>query len=423
MFGGMTPPMIQNSMNGGGIIVRHREYIGDLQSSIVFTNRNFPLNPGLTSTFPWLAQIANAFEQYRFRGLIFEFKSLSADALISAAQNIGQGTVIMATQYNALSPGFSSKIEMENYEFANSAKPSISFMHPVECAMYQTPNTPLYVRSGAIPAGADERLYDLGNFCVATQGLPSPSGTIGELWCTFEIEFFKPKYNSDTAEGLGIDRFQSDNEQAGGTFRLENGGTTDSCINPMGNLEYGFYAGNIGTRLRYYISGLAPNQLCSLIIDFPPESTEIGETFRIDYCITLGALGGPPAGVQTNAIITSNGTGMVPVQMYEATLPTSTFAGYHDRQSLSYAAGAGQKIYYTCNFKVEGDPASSGAGTPWFPGIRSVQILNLANALRYDGVAQDYHGLANVIVTKLPTNDTFDPMHGPTDNTVFGTDV
>lgn len=293
MFGGMTMPMISNSVKRGGIIIRHREYIGDLNATASFTNRNFPLNPGLVQTFPWLAQVANAFEQYRWRGLIFEFKSNCADALLATATDIGMGSVIMATQYNALSPGFSSKIEMENYEFANSAKPSRSFMHPVECALNVTPNTPLYIRSGAIPDNSDERLYDLGNFCIATQGIPG-TGTdgIGEIWATFEIELFKPKFNPDHAEGLGMDHFTSPNPGGVGLI---------SAAAPMGDLTGGYYNGNIGGRLRYVADGTAS----FLEYDFPPEIVQVNECFQVSW-LAYGAAASFDCG-QTLSLISVNG--------------------------------------------------------------------------------------------------------------------
>lgn len=259
MYGGMSPPMIKNSMDRGSVIIRHREYVGDIAGTVSFTNRNFPINPGLNGTFPWLSQVAAAFEQYRFRGMIWEFKSTSADSVINAQPNVGMGTVVMATQYNSLDPGFTNKIEMENYEYANSSKPAVSFIHPVECALNQTPNTPLYVRTGAIPADADERLYDMGNFNVATSGLAADGGVIGELWVTFEIELFKPKFQFNEALELAIDHF------AAGKLT----GTGINSAFPFGSLDIGFYKGNIGCRIVYEtVSG---NQ--TIRVDFPDDGT------------------------------------------------------------------------------------------------------------------------------------------------------
>lgn len=196
MTGGLDPPNIVNSVNNGNMIVRHREYLGDISATVAFTIQSYPLNPGLMDSFPWLSSIAQHFEQYKFRGVIFEFKSLSSDAVLSASTSSALGSVIMATQYNALNPAFPDKFTMENYEFANSSKPSLSFIHPVECLKKDTSVLELYVRGSAAPAGSDLRLFDLGNFYVATVGMQAASGIAGELWCTYEIELIKPKISN-----------------------------------------------------------------------------------------------------------------------------------------------------------------------------------------------------------------------------------
>lgn len=203
MTGGMSPPMITNSVVNGGVIIRHREYLRDIPAATAFTNFVFPLNPGISSTFPWLSQIATSFEQYRFRGIVFEFKSTSADNVLSGAASTALGTVVMGTKYNVLDGPFTNKFEMENWEFTTSCKPSLTCMHPIECAKSQTPQSMLYVRPGNQttvlnqPQG-DLRLYDLANFNLAVLGMQnSGPGAIGELWCTYEVEFFKPKLEED----------------------------------------------------------------------------------------------------------------------------------------------------------------------------------------------------------------------------------
>lgn len=198
MLGGMSPPEIVNSANRGSVIIRHREYLGDVLATTAFTLQQYPINPGQQLTFPWLSQVAESFEEYRLRGAIFEFKSLSSDAVLSSATSSALGSVIMATQYDVLDAPFLNKMEMENYEFANSSKPSCTFYHPIECKKSLTPGGgELYVRNSAVPANADARLYDLGTFSIATVGMQADSGVAGELWCTFEVELFKPKFNSN----------------------------------------------------------------------------------------------------------------------------------------------------------------------------------------------------------------------------------
>lgn len=207
MFGGLSPPYVVNALNKGGIIVRHREYIGDITASSAFVNTAYPINPGQSTTFPWLSGIAANFEQYRMRGCLFEFLSTSSDALLMAATSSALGTVNMATEYDSLEVNFSGKREMLNHEFANSRKPSVSFIHPVECKKDRTPVSELYVRPHGVPSGADIRLYDLGKFQIATEGMQTSTGTVGELWVTYEVELFKAKYDIATLSSGLSDHF------------------------------------------------------------------------------------------------------------------------------------------------------------------------------------------------------------------------
>lgn len=199
--GGMEPAQIINSVNSGGVILRHREYLRDVLSSQDFESHLINLNPGLAASFPWMSGIANNYEKYQFRGLVLEFKSLSSDAVLSSAASSGLGSVMMATNYNVNDPPFANKQEMLNYEFANSRKPSESFYHPVECKASETPTDQLYVRSGPYAPDADPRLSDLGRFQLSTQGMQGDPAVIGELWITFEIELFAPKVPDISAIG------------------------------------------------------------------------------------------------------------------------------------------------------------------------------------------------------------------------------
>lgn len=197
---GAALPVIKNSSTG--IIIRHKEYLGDINPSTEFNVNSYPINPGIEKTFPWLSQIAGSFEEYEFRGLLFQFRSMSSDSVLSATSNTSLGTVIMATEYNVVLPSFTTKAQMENHEFAISCKPSCSLLHPIECARGQTPVTRLFIRNNPVETGADPRLYDLGNFQIATQGMqnvvdPTENASIGELWCSYEVKFLKPKI-SDT---------------------------------------------------------------------------------------------------------------------------------------------------------------------------------------------------------------------------------
>lgn len=226
------PPTIINDSVKGGITFRHKEYLRDIVTSSTagaFSLDSYLINAGNEKTFPWLSQVAQNFEQYSLEGVIFEFRSMSADALNST--NTALGTVIMATNYDAVDVNFKSKGEMENYEWGMSCKPSVNMLHPIECAPRQTAITELYVLNGAVPSGADPRLYHWGNMQIATNGFQGTNVNIGELWVTYQVRLLKPKLY--TALGLEI-----------GAFSLRNSSYTNAL--PLGNGTQTIFNDTIG---------------------------------------------------------------------------------------------------------------------------------------------------------------------------------
>jgi len=194
--GSDTLPTFRNGHNFTRVM--HREYLQDVVTSSTigqFKIESFPIQPGLLRTFPWLSAIAENYEEYTLNGMVFEFKSNSYDALSST--NTASGTVVMTTQYNPLNPPFTTKTQMEQYEFTCSSKPSVDLLHPVECARLETPTTVLSTRSAPVLTG-DVRLYDWGNFYIATVGMQGASTNIGELWVTYDLTLMKPKMGPST---------------------------------------------------------------------------------------------------------------------------------------------------------------------------------------------------------------------------------
>lgn len=194
VFLGGNLPQIMNESGGGGVVIRFQEYLGDILTSSTpgaFSSLSYKINAADSYTFPYESQIGCNYEQYEIEGLIFQFRSTSADALNST--NTALGSVMMATQYDTLDRPFTSKGEMLNYEFSTSCKPSENCLHMIECAPRMTTVSNLYTLSGVLPSGADPRLYHLGNFQIATTGFQGASVNIGELHVTYQIRLLKPK--------------------------------------------------------------------------------------------------------------------------------------------------------------------------------------------------------------------------------------
>jgi len=342
MMGGMSPPQIVNSSNHGGVIVRHREYLTDILSSTGFQLASYPINPGVSATFPWLSQVAQGFEEYKFRGLVFEFKTMSADNVLSTNASTSLGSVICMTNYNVLNSNPIDKRTMENYEFANSSKPSCSFYHPVECKRSLNPLVEMFIRTGAVPAHGDARLYDIGNFCIATEGMQQSTGILGELWCTYEVELYKPKFTEPF--NTKTDHFQ------GGGFT---GGSAQGILGSNGN-TIASTSNSIGCTVT--VSG---SPQFNTTITFPSEIVD--GTYTMDWIGTM--INGSTGNYLAPSIDST--TNIVPVKGY-----INNTSDYVATPSIAISGlGGSQFLAFQHMFDI--DTSQAGNITPasitWFP--------------------------------------------------------
>jgi hypothetical protein len=148
------------------------------------------VNPGCEATFPWLSQVANNFEQYKFHFLRFIFKSTNADSVNSAATTNNLGIMIYQMTYDVYDAVPSSRLEMTNYYGTKRARPCDDFALDVNVVKPDL----MYVRSGSATSTVqgDKRLYDIGTFFIASDGAAS-AGQCGELWVEYSVMFYKPK--------------------------------------------------------------------------------------------------------------------------------------------------------------------------------------------------------------------------------------
>jgi len=184
---------------GQSVIVRHKEFVCDVIAGTGTPTsyniaRTIYMNPGLSTSFPWLSSIAQQFQEYTWRGVVFHFVSTSGASV--ASTNTALGTVMMHSDYRVTAPSPTSKAELLNEYFASDAKPSESFVHPIECDPRENPYNVQYVRTGAVPSGEDPKTYDLCKTHIVTQGMPAASTNVGELWVTYEVELRKPQITS-----------------------------------------------------------------------------------------------------------------------------------------------------------------------------------------------------------------------------------
>nr|QKV51249.1 putative capsid protein [Crucivirus sp.] len=274
-------PRFSTQSGKNTVHIRHREFLTDIISSGTagaFNLQSFAIQPGLPSSLPWLSNVCGTtFQQYRINGMVFEFRSMSSDALNST--NTALGSVVMATDYDSKDASFSTKAQMENTEFGVSCKPSSCMIHAIECARSQTAVSELYIRNAAVPSGADPRLYDMGNFQIATVGFQGTSVNAGELWVSYDITLFKA---IQLKPGAGLLQYHREIALSAGTTPL----LADTSVHAQPQFD------NIGCTVD------ATNKILSL---------PVGLTIGTRFLITYAARGASTASVTVPAVAFSQG--------------------------------------------------------------------------------------------------------------------
>jgi hypothetical protein len=183
---GRAPKMWAKARAGDvEVIVEHTEYLADLVSlggsgwpnltNIV----QYPINPGQTTVFPWLSTLAKNFDEYKFDKLEFSF-----DPLLGTGAN---GKIVATFDPDVLD------------EFPDTKQDALEARIQLDDSVWMTNKMKvpadlladyLFVRPGALPAGADQHVYDVG---VLNLGLPGvAAGSAAELFVTYRVRLRTP---------------------------------------------------------------------------------------------------------------------------------------------------------------------------------------------------------------------------------------
>lgn len=196
---------IRMHADNGTLRVRHTEFVSEIFSATAFTTEEYGINPGLSITFPWLANLAQSYETYALHGMVVVYKPLSAMAVGST--NVALGSVVIATQYDADADPFESRREMESYMYTTASVPFEHQMHPVECAPRYQVMEEQYIRYGAVPQ--DLRWTDVGRLTVGVEGCQTNGDVLGELWVSYDVEFQKPRMEPSGLSTASYVKFSS----------------------------------------------------------------------------------------------------------------------------------------------------------------------------------------------------------------------
>lgn len=181
----VNKPPIQRMLANGNILVRHKEFIQKVAGSVSFSINTVPINPGLPAQFAWLYNMANNYESYRFRKLNYIF--------INSKTGTFAGDVIMGIDYDASDPAPFNESELQSYWGCKTGVITRPLSYQADLlALNKIPNK--FTRIGDLAANQDIKLYDSGNFFLATTDCADTSN-IGRLFVEYEIEFKTPQTN------------------------------------------------------------------------------------------------------------------------------------------------------------------------------------------------------------------------------------
>lgn len=321
-------PLMENSHCAN--IMHHKEYVGPVNGSTdPFKIQDVhSINPGLFKTFPWLAPIAACYTRYKMRGAVFIYEPLASDYTTAGSL----GFVALGSQYNPLDAPFTSKREMLNHEFSSECKPSKTLVHPLECAPNQMSIEEYYIRDKDPPPNADIRFYDLCKTTVATGGNPVNT-QIGDLWLTYEVEFYQPKIATTPDHDDGMYAWFGVNA------------LSSTQAHPMG-IDPTFTATNyskeiVGLPVVWHVGGAAYTDTFVL-----PDAV-VGErySFRYNY------IGGPPGPVNTaGKFIISPVAGDATLNYLDYQSPTGfSSTGYCEMQTWDITKKS-PTFYFDANF-------------------------------------------------------------------------
>jgi hypothetical protein len=183
-----TAPKVISSAKMTRII--HRELVATVNGNTTFGVDTYPLNPGLSGSFPWLSSIAGSYEQYRFNRLVFRY--------VTRAPTTYVGSILMAPEYDAIDAAPSSELLASQMNGAVEDSPwkdqvlqfNVGDMFPM--------GPRKYMRTGTLPTSSDLKTYDAGQLFLCEVACADTSA-IGKLWVEYDVELHIPQNPSAAA--------------------------------------------------------------------------------------------------------------------------------------------------------------------------------------------------------------------------------
>jgi len=173
------------------------EFIGPVMATTDFSVTKYVIQPGISDTFPYLAQEAKRWQQYRFRKLRFRFETQTMTG--------NSGVIILSPEYNPAEAAPTTERDACNTKDAIEGVVWKELVCEIDVAAMFPMGGRKQVRTAGI--SGDQNIYDCGNLNVCSKGTPIP-GEVGKLWVDYECDFWVPQTRSLTVASAPSSLYQ-----------------------------------------------------------------------------------------------------------------------------------------------------------------------------------------------------------------------
>lgn len=171
----------------GSLQVTRRERVTDMSASTVLTlAKTFIINPGLSTFFPWLSVLAQAYESYKFQRLCFRFKPSVSD--------FTNGGFFIVPEYNVneTAPD-ADRGRLSQYQNSLQGRADREICINLDPKSLSSGKSRHFIRVLGLEITSDLSLYDVANVFVFPFGADSGVSSFGDIWVEYTVTLYTPQ--------------------------------------------------------------------------------------------------------------------------------------------------------------------------------------------------------------------------------------
>jgi len=213
-------------------------------------------NLGLTSSFPWISDVASAFEQFVVHNMKFDY--------VPACPTSTKGSVVIAPNYNSGDTSVpQSKTDLLDRVDTVRSPAWGQCSCKLDPKRLQSTTKEHFIRKSAVPKGQDVKTYDPFKLDVMFEAdaVDAEQG-LGELWADYDVTLHTPKAQRSDVSGYYFGLTGSHDEGFLPEFYGQDGGYPEFSVQPYGRTPGGFsiLLESSESSCNYYITAISVPQ-------------------------------------------------------------------------------------------------------------------------------------------------------------------